>query len=405
MENLIATSERLVSSLKRELRRYLYHEIDWSDRLIEITGSRGVGKTTLMLQRIHEISHISSDLSLYVSLDDPYFFRETITSTADEFIRHGGKFLFLDEVHKYPAKYNHLDWSAEIKVIYDKYPDLHIIYSGSSILKLYKGQGDLSRRRSSYNLKGFSFREFLKFEGIMDIDAFTLDDLIIKHPAISKEILAHGKIFPYFKNYLANGYYPFYQESPTKYKERLRDVLTVILESDIPSVTEITYFSIQKIKKLLSVIGSSVPYTPNLTKLRTDLQISDHRTLLGYLTFLEKAEVLGILNKNVTGSRILNKPDKVYLNNTNLFEVLELSGIETGTIRETFFFNQVSTVASIKYPENGDFIINDHYTFEIGGKNKSNEQIKDLANAYLVLDDIEIGMGNRIPLWLFGFLY
>lgn len=404
MQELLETSIRLTGHIGLNFKRYLFNRIAWRDRLIEINGSRGTGKTTLMLQRVKELNSTTKGSALYVSLDDPYFFKNSISDLADRFQKFGGKFIFLDEVHKYPSKYDGFDWSAELKTIYDKFPDLFIIYSGSSILKLYKGQGDLSRRRSIYHLKGLSFREFLMYDAGLEFPPLSWE-ILDDHLNIATEITSQVKIFHYFSEYLKNGYYPFYKESPEKYHERLKDVLNVILETDIPSVADIPFETILKIKKLLGVIGSSVPYTPNLSNLRSELYITDQRTLLKYLNYLEKAEIINALSKKARGNHILTKPDKIYLNNTNLFQSLNIHNPEAGTVRETFFYNQVESFASVKYPRFGDFLLNDSVLIEVGGKNKSKNQIKGHAHSYLALDDIETGFGNSIPLWLFGFLY
>lgn len=404
MQKLYETYNRITSTISHRFTRYLYEKIDWKERLIEINGARGVGKTTLMLQKSMDINKDAS-IALYASLDNPYFYNRTLDELADDFYKNGGKYLFLDEVHKYPPKHPEIDWSFEIKSIHDNYPDLNIIYSGSSLLRLYKGQGDLSRRRSAYNLKGLSFREFLEYENKIKMEAVPFGDLLSNHLSVSREISTRIKIIPHFREYLKHGYYPFYKESPDNYFDRLKDVINVILETDIPLVADIPFEIILKIKKLLGAIGSSVPYTPHLTDLRSALYVSDQRTLLKYLDYLEKAELISTIGKNVTGGQILRKPDKIYLNNTNLLHVLDNSPPNVGTIRETFFHNQLSSILTLKYPVKGDFSTKDDIYFEIGGKNKQTTQIKEYNKGYLALDDIETGYNNTIPLWLFGFLY
>lgn len=404
MQELIEINVRLLSRIKFSFLRYLYHQIDWNDRLIEINGARGVGKTTLMLQKVKEINKASKSSALYASLDNPFFFQNSITDVADAFFKNGGNYLFLDEVHKYPALHKNYDWSAELKAVYDAFPDLKIVYSGSSILKLYQGQGDISRRRSVYHFNGLSFREFLQFDQDIEIAPTNLSNLINHHEEISSQISNQTNILPLFSTYIENGYYPFYKESKNKYFEKLKDVINVILETDIPAVTDIPFETLLNIKKLLGAIGSSVPYTPNLSDIRSRLYISDQRTLLKYLNYLEKAEIIKTLSKNVSGKNILKKPDKIYLNNTNLLKALNFEKHDTGTIRETFFYNQVSNNYRVTYPSTGDFKVND-YVFEVGGKNKKQKQIENIDNAFLVLDNIEVGFAKKIPLWLFGFLY
>ncbi len=405
MQEIFNYSNSLIQKVNLDFKRHLFGEINWNSRLIEILGSRGVGKTTLMLQKAKTLNAVKPNQAIYLSLDDKLMYKNSIVDSAEEFVKYGVQYLFLDEVHKYPPKLKGYDWSAEIKNTYDRFPGLSIVYSGSSVLKIYKGQGDLSRRKSSYRLAGLSFREYLVLNGIINFKNLPLNDLIANHQDISNEITGKIKIIPHFKEYLRTGYFPFYNEDPSSYFDRMNSILNVIIETDIPAVSEITFETSLKLKKLLAVISSTVPYVPNLLNLRRELFVSDQRTLLKYLDFLEKAEVINVLSQKARGNKILQKPDKIYLGNTNYFYGLNMSGEEPGTIRETFFISQLNIRHELKLPSTGDFMVNDNYIFEIGGKNKSNQQIKDLKNAWLVLDDIENGIFNRLPLWLFGFLY
>ncbi len=405
MQNLYEISNKLINKVKTGFKRSLYAEIDWQQRLIEITGARGVGKTTLMLQKAKELFDKNPPAVIYISLDDAYFFNNSMIETAEQFQKYGGKYMFIDEVHKYPAKHKTYDWSAELKNIYDRYPELSITYSGSSVIELYKGHGDLSRRKTSYKLNGMSFREYLEMNNTLKLPAITLQDVINKNPVISADISDKIKVLPHFRNYLSTGYYPFYNENPEQYNQRIKNIINVILEVDIPSITEINYDTTGKIKTMLAVLSTSVPYTPNLTKLSDSLQIGDVRTMYKYFYFLEKAELITLLNSNAKANKLFQKPEKIYLNNTNLINAISPEKNETGTIRETFFLNQLHYLHEINYPKKADFIINNKYTFEIGGKNKTGKQIKNIENSYVVQDDIEIGFANKIPLWLFGLLY
>jgi predicted AAA+ superfamily ATPase len=339
-----------------------------------------------------------------MSLDDPWFYSHSLVDTAAEFFRNDGRALFLDEVHKYPSKHPAFDWSSEIKTIYDRYPTLKVIYTGSSLLRLYKGLGDLSRRKTVYNLKGLSLREYLDFYDIARFPVVPVDDLFSNHPEISASIIDKIRIIPHFKKYLTSGYYPFYQEAPGQYYDRLKNVINLILENDLPAVTDLHYDTLIRIKKLLAVIASSVPYTPNLSRVREELHITDQRTLLKYLYYLDRAELIAVLSREGKGNQILRKPDKIYLNNSNLLWCFNASP-ETGTIRETFLLNQLSNPLSLTYPEHGDFVVNGTWTLEVGGRRKTREQVKGTADGFLVLDNIETGAGQTIPLWLFGFLY
>ena len=404
MIELYETSDRLIRNVPVSFTRYLYSKINWGVRLVEINGSRGVGKTTMLLQRARELNQQENGKALFVSLDDPWFYSHSLIDTASEFFRNGGITLFLDEVHKYPPKHPQVDWSSEVKTIYDRYPSLYIIYTGSSLLRLYKGQGDLSRRKTVYNLKGLSLREYLDFYNIARFPVVSIKDLFQHHPEISASVIDKIKIIPHFRKYLSTGYYPFYQEIPEQYFDRLKNVINVILENDLPAVTDLHYDTLSKIKKLLAVIASTVPYTPNLSRIGQELHITDQRTLLKYLYYLDQAELITLLNREGKGNQILRKPDKIYLNNPNLLWCFN-SAPETGTIRETFLLNQASDPLTVTYPEHGDFVINGTWTLEVGGRTKTREQLKQTVNGFLALDDIETGAGQTIPLWLFGFLY
>jgi uncharacterized protein len=405
MQQLYEISNQLINNVNTGFKRSLFSKIDWQQRLIEITGARGVGKTTLMLQKAKEIFDQDPGGIIYLSLDDAYFFNNSLVETAEQFHKYGGKFMFIDEVHKYPAKYKTYDWSAELKNIYDRYPGLTVAYSGSSVIGLYKGHGDLSRRKTSYKLNGMSFREYLEMNHTITIPEVSLQDVLTKNPVISADISNKIKILPHFRNYLSTGYYPFYSENPEQYEQRIKNIINVILEVDIPSITDINYDTTGKIKTMLAVLSTSVPYTPNLTRLSDSLQIGDIRTLYKYFYFLEKAELITLLNSNAKANKLFQKPKKIYLNNTNLINTISPGKKETGTIRETFFLNQVHYLHEINYPKKADFIINNQYTFEIGERNKTRKQIRDIEEAFVVQDEIEIGFANTIPLWLFGFLY
>lgn len=405
MEKLYEIHNRIIKNTTDNFIRSLFYDVYWDARLIEITGSRGVGKTTLMLQYIKKNYNIDNTSVLYISLDDPYFYTNSLIDTIDTFVKYGGKHLFIDEVHKYIPQFDKSDWSSEIKAAYDRYPNLKIVYSGSSIILLYKGNGDLSRRVSPYKLNGLSFREYLEFNNILTCKTITLNEILENHISIAKEISNKTIILKHFKEYLSKGYYAFSKENYDKYYDRLRNVLSTVLEVDIPAILDVPFSSVNKIKKLLAVISASAPYTPNLSKVGKNIGITDQRTLLKYLTYLEKAEIINSLLSSAKGSRILKKPAKLYLNNTNLNYAIHRHYADIGTVREVFFYNQVNYNNELTLPKSGDFLVNNEYTFEIGGKNKTNKQIIDIDNAYIAADEIEIGFFNKIPLWLFGFLY
>ena len=405
IQNIINYSNRLINNTKSDFARYLYGQINWESRLIEVYGGRGVGKTTLLLQRAQKLNSTIPNRAVYLSLDDILFFSHSIVEVAESLEQYGVKYLFLDEVHKYPSKFHGYDWSAEIKNCYDRFPDLSIIYTGSSVLKLYQGEGDLSRRKSSYLLYGLSFREYLSYNKIATYDAVSLDDVLQTHENLTSQTTKNLKIIPLFKEYLRTGYYPFYNEDPSKYFDRINSILNVIIENDIPAVTDIPFETSQKIKKLLAAIASTVPYVPNLLKIGGELRIPDQRTLLKYLDYLEKAGVFFSLSQKAKGNKILQKPDKLYLGNPNYFYSLNFSSEEIGSIRESFFASQLSVSHDLRLPLKGDFLIDNKVLFEIGGKNKNTSQLPEELNSYFALDDLENGFKNIIPLWLFGFLY
>lgn len=389
MDELITIYRDLLNQANTQFIRYLYGHIDWNARLISILGARGVGKTTLMLQHI-KLSKIE-DESLYVSADNIYFSKNNLFSLAGSFYKYGGKFLFIDEVHKYR------NWSQEIKNIYDSYPGLYIVFTGSSILDIYKGFGDLSRRTLAYTLHGLSFREFLLFDEGIQIKPISMEAICKGNMIFKIE-----KPLPLFKKYLEHGYYPFYKEG--QYALRLNAMINTILEVDIPKYLELKTASIDKLKLLLQIITESAPFKPNMSKIAEMMQVS-RNILPNYFSYLERTKLVLLLKNSTKGIRALGKPEKVYLNNTNLMNVLSPQNKNTGNIRETFFLNQVSLKHACTLPTDGDFLIDRQLLFEVGGKNKTRKQIAGLKDAYLVKDDIEYGYGNTIPLWYFGMLY
>jgi len=404
MDTLNEISNRLINQVKNLFTRSLANKIDWTERLIEIRGSRGVGKTTLLLQRAKSIIQTGGKV-VYVSLDLPHFFSHSLYEFADTFVKYGGEYLFLDEVHRYPAKHKDSDWSLEIKNIYDSFPNLKIVYSGSSILHLYQGMGDLSRRKAAYLLHGLSFREYLEINCIKKYPAYAFEEILSSHQNIASKILEDMKPLVHFKKYLKSGYYPFFKGNEPVYFKQLQDVVNLIIDSDIPYQTNISNSAREQLKRLLGAISSTVPYVPNMNTLGELLQISDHRTLLKYLLLLEEAQLIYLVRTDAKGNKQMQKPDKILINNSNLMYALGMKMNETGTQRETFFYNQLSYQENISYSAKADFIVNNTYIFEIGGKSKGNAQIKDLDKAYVAADDLEIGFGNKIPIWLFGFLY
>jgi len=397
MDVLLLKSIKKIKNVSVSITRYLLSEINRNNRLIVIKGARGVGKTTLLLQYA-KLFLPENNKTLYVSLDDLFFNNNTLYSLAEQFEKNNGQFLLLDEVHKYP------DWSREIKLIYDDFPNLKIIVTSSSILEIYKSESDLSRRAISYTLKELSFREYLQFENGLSIDKIELDDIIANHVEIAFSITQKIKPIYEFNNYLKKGIYPYYWEDKEDYYSKLLQTINLILEIDLPAIENIDYNHIVKIKRLLFAISTSVSFTPNISKLSEKTEMS-RQSLIRALHYLERARLIIMLQKNNKGISILSKPEKIYMNNSNLLYALSEKNANVGNIRETFFANQLIDLFKVNIPDKGDFIINDTYLFEIGGKNKGQKQIKDIENAFIVKDDIENGINNIIPLWLFGFLY
>ena len=404
MDAILNISNRLLNSIHFSFERSLLRDIDWTQRLIEIRGSRGVGKTTMMLQKAKELRTLGCNV-VYTSLDTPYFFRESLFNFVEYFVLHGGTHLFLDEVHRYPSKAKLSDWSLEIKNIYDAFPQLQIVYSGSSILHLYKGKGDLSRRKASYLLNGLSFREFLELNDLLKTSRLSLNVLIDNHEEIARTICEKIRPLQHFKHYLKFGFYPFYSGNEDVYFQQLQEMVNQIIDADLPYLSAISTGGQEQLKRLLGAISSTVPYLPNMKKLAEQIQVTDHRTLLKYMYLLEQAQLIALLRSGAKGNKLLEKPDKIYLNNTNLIHALSYTHTDIGSERETFFINQLNQVARVKYPKTGDFTVNETFLFEIGGKSKTAKQISKSGNAYIASDDIETGFGNKIPLWLFGFLY
>ncbi len=389
--------ERRLRNVTLDFKRYLYEQIDWRDRLICLKGAKGTGKTTLMLQHIKE-SFNDTAKALYLSLDDLWFMTHSIQDVIEYHYSHGGTHLFLDEVHYFP------DWQTLVKNIYDNYPDLSVVYSGSSILKLNEAKGDLSRRLMEYNLYGMSFREYLKFEGLKNLEPVGLDELLKNHNSLACSMVSDGfKPLPEFEKYLDHGYYPFYKEVYAGFKLRLQNVVNQILDNDYRIIDGVETSTVRKIKKMFMILSEQVPQTPNMSNLYRELE-TDRNQGLKMLYTLEKGGLVTLLSARPRGINNLSRPDKIFLNNTNL--ICALAGEpNTGTIRETFFLNQLAQNHVVTYPPKGDFLVDSKYLFEVGGRNKSFEQIKDIENSFLAIDDVETAVGNKIPLWMFGLLY
>lgn len=397
MKTLYEKFYRKLENTSLQFTRSAMDSIRWDARLIGIKGARGVGKTTLILQYIKKYLPLNES-TLYVSLDNIWFAQNSLSSLTDYFVKHGGKFLFLDEVHKYP------NWSQELKNIYDDYPEIKIVFTGSSLLEILNARADLSRRAIVYSLQGLSYREFLNLKLGLELPSFTLNELLEKHTTIARQLNSKIKPIQYFNEYLKAGYYPFFQEIPELYYQRIEEVVNLILEIELPLLRKVDVAYVPKLKQLLQIIAESVPFVPNVSKLSERIGIN-RNTFISYLYFLQEAHIIRNLYKDAKGITKLQKPDKIFLENTNFQFTFSPANTNTGNLRETFFANQLSNSHLVEYTEQGDFVIDGKFLFEIGGKNKTTKQIKKIKNSFVVADNLEYGSNNTIPLWLFGFLY
>jgi len=396
MDRLYSFQTNLLKVTDNHFSRFLFDSINWKQRMVGIRGLRGTGKTTMLLQYLK--FHLK-EKGLYVSADHPYFYDNSLLELADRFEKDGGSVLLIDEIHKYPR------WSTELKNIYDGYPSLRIIFTASSALEIQKGEADLSRRVITYELAGLSFREYLEFEHGLKFNTLSLDAILKNSQYFTQEILQQLRPLPLFKKYLISGYFPFSKEdTQAEFSVKLNQVINTVLESDLAAIEQYTAGNVVSIKKLLGIISESVPFTPNISALATKMKLG-RDTVNNFLLQLERARLLNLLHQHTKGTAALQKPDKIYLENTNLSYALK-NAPDAGSLRETFFLNQLKNAGyQVALPKAGDFIVDGKWTFEIGGKTKESKQIKAVKNSFLALDDIESPYQNRIPLWAFGFLY
>jgi len=398
LEKLYLTEKLLLNNLKTDFKRYLFDSVDFSVQMQAIIGARGVGKTTLLLQKLQELKRQAPHKhSLYFSFDLPFVSTIDLFEFAGEFQKLGGRYLLLDEIHKYK------NFSTHLKAIYDVYPDLRVLFTGSCATSILNAQADLSRRVVIRNLYGLSYREFLEIKTKQSLGSYQLKDILENSSNITDDIITAIKPLEYFSEYLERGYYPFAFNDQDNFLDLLYNAINLTIEVDLVNLGLIKAESIDKLKKLLTIICQSEPFSINITKIASLSELS-RNSIYSYLTHLHRGELLNIIQNSKKGLAKLAKPDKVYLNNTNqLFAMC--SEHKIGTIRETFFANQVGNMHAITSSDKGDFIVDEKYIFEIGGKNKSFKQIKDIENSYLVIDDDMTMNEKKIPLWLFGFLY
>ena len=385
-----------IQRVSTDHKRYLYNKINWQARLIGIRGARGTGKTTMLLQYIKE-HYADLTKALYVSLDSLNFRLFSLYDVAEYAHNHGIEALFVDEVHY--AEH----WGRQLKNIFDMFGDLQIVYTGSSMLKIDDAEADLSRRQTVYELHGFSFREYLLFNGLYKADACSLDFLLANHTAMSMDMTARIKPLALFGEYLKTGYYPFALEAGQDYLIRLERMMSLVISQDIPQVEDITFPTLHKAQKLLMILATQVPLEPNISTLCRETEAT-RDVVIRLLCLMEKAGLLMLANKQANSYKTMSRPDKIYLNNTT--QMYALTGIvNKGTLRETFFLNQLRQSHTVVLPKQGDFLVDGRYTFEVGGAAKTFRQIKDIPDSFLAVDETEFGSGNAIPLYLFGFLY
>lgn len=389
-----------MQTVKLDFVRNMMDVIDWNDRLLMIKGQKGVGKTTLMLQRIMQVFGATNTTDvLYASLDNIYFGTHNLLDFIEHFYARGGRYLFLDEVHKYKG------WSLEIKNAYDEFEDMHIVLSGSSLVNLNEGAADLSRRCITYTMLGLSFREYLRMFHQKDFRKRTLQEILTDGNSLCAEVNAQMRPLPLFSEYLRYGYYPFLKEGQNNYYVRIENIVNTIIEEELPQLRKLDVGNIRKIKSLLGILSSGVPYTVDTTKLASMAEIS-RNTLLQYLQNLSEAKLIQLLYSDVTNVKRLQKPDKIYVENTNMLHALTTSIVNEGTEREVFFINQLSSAHVVEYSKSSaDFTIDHKYTIEVGGRSKDGKQIAGINNSFIASADEEFVLGNKIPLWLFGFLY
>ena len=400
MESLIRRHLNRMQTVNLDFVRNIMDEIDWNERLLMIKGQRGVGKTTLMTQRIVQtFGPTNTTKVLYASLDNIYFGTHRLLDFIEQFHAQGGKYLFLDEVHKYKG------WSLEIKNAYDEFTDMHFVLSGSSLVNLSDGEADLSRRCITYTMLGLSFREYLHMFHQKDFKKRTLQEVLNDGNGICAEVNAQIRPLPLFTEYLRYGYYPFLKEGQSNYYVRIENIVNTIIEVELPQLRKLDVGNIRKVKSLLGILSSNVPFALDTVKLATMAEIS-RTTLLNYLQILSEARLIQLLYSDATNVKRLQKPDKIYLENPNMLYALATTRVNEGTEREVFFINQLSASHVVEYSKtSADFTIDHQYTIEVGGRSKDGKQIAGVSKSYIASDDEEYVLCNKIPLWLFGFLY
>lgn len=399
MESLFKKHDRLVTVTSTEIIRQWANSINWDARLMAIRGPKGVGKTTMMLQYIKLNYKLLDRQVLYVSCEDKYFSNHSLLSLAEQFYLNGGRHLFLDEVHKYD------DWSNEIKEIYDFYPTMRIVLSGSSLLSMTEGDADLARRCINHNIQGLSFREFLHFYKGIKMPIYPIEQVLQDPAPLIEEMNKHGRPIALLKEYLKYGYYPYYLNNETDYHIAIQQVVNKIIDIELPRICGVDMNNTRKIKSLLTILCASVPFQVDITKLATQSGLK-RDTIINYLSYLDKAKLIRLLYSDLKNIKRMQKPDKIYIDNTNLLNAWATTPIQIGTIRETFVANQLSVNHMVEFRKtNGDFLVDSKYTFEVGGDDKDFQQIANVADSFILADDMETAIGKKLPIWVVGFDY
>lgn len=399
MDTLFKRNSDALQITSTKFVRSIMDDVPWQEQLVAIRGARGVGKTTLLLQyqKLHYGAN-ENRKSLYIRMDNSYFAQRTLLDVAERFYKQGGELLLVDEVHNAPY------WEKEIKEIYDTYPGLRVVFTGSSLLHILNAQADLSRRCLSYDMQGLSFREYLQFYHNIDLPKASLDDLLHNASDVAQEVFDRCRPLEYFQHYLNKGYYPFGVKGFDNYNQRVENTVDLLLNIELPQLRNVDIGNIRKLKALLAVISTEVPMLVDITKLATLTGIT-RNTVVAYLQYLHEAKLIRLLYSDDMNVKKMQKPDKILMENTNLLQALSLKEPNIGTMRETFFCNQLGYKHQVEYCKNGDFLIDHKLTFEIGGKAKDGKQVAQTENAYIAADDYDYPHGNKLPLWLFGLMY
>lgn len=399
MESLFKKHDRLVAVTSTEIIRQWANSINWDARLMAIRGPKGVGKTTMILQYIKLNYKLLDRQVLYVSCEDKYFSNHSLLSLAEQFYLNGGRHLFLDEVHKYD------DWSTEIKEIYDFYPTMRVVLSGSSLLSMTEGDADLARRCINHDIQGLSFREFLHFYKGIKMPVYPLEQVLENPAPLIEEMNKHGRPIALLKEYLKYGYYPYYLNNETDYHIAIQQVVNKIIDIELPRICGVDLNNTRKIKSLLTILCASVPFQVDITKLATQSGLK-RDTIINYLSYLDKAKLIRLLYSDLKNIKRMQKPDKIYIDNTNLLNAWATAPIQIGTIRETFVANQLSVNHVVEFRKtDGDFLVDSKYTFEVGGDDKDFQQIANVTDSFILADDMETAIGKKLPIWVVGFDY